>query len=58
MHARSGNRKAALEALRAATGRGLRMPRQRLAEDPELAALAGGPAFEEILKALPADGLR
>jgi predicted esterase len=58
VHARSGNRKGALESLRAATARGLRIPRQRLAEDPELAALAGDPAFEEILKSLPVDGLR
>ena len=57
VHARSGKRKAALEALRAAAARGLRIPRQRLAEDPELAVLVGDPAFEEILKALPVDGL-
>ena len=57
VRARSGNRKAALDALRAAGARGLRIPRQRLAEDPELAVLAGDPAFEEILKSLPADGL-
>jgi hypothetical protein len=54
VHARSGNRKAALEALRTAAARGLRLPRARLAEDPELASLVGDPAFEEILKALPA----
>jgi hypothetical protein len=54
VYARSGNRKAALDALRAAAARGLRIPRQRLAEDPELAALAGDPGFEEILKSLPA----
>jgi hypothetical protein len=53
-YARSGNRKAALEALRAAASHGLRIPRPRLAEDPELAVLAGDPAFEEILKTLPA----
>jgi tetratricopeptide (TPR) repeat protein len=53
LHARTGNRKAALEALRAATARGLRLPRKRLADDPELAVLAGDPAFEEILNALP-----
>jgi len=54
LHARAGNRKAALDALRAASARGLRLPRKRLADDPELAVLAGDPAFEEILKALPA----
>jgi hypothetical protein len=32
----------------------LRLPRQRLADDPELAVLAGDPVFEEILKSLPA----
>lgn len=53
VHARSGNRKGALEALRAASALGLRIPRQRLAEDPELAALAGDPAFEQVLKTLP-----
>jgi hypothetical protein len=58
VHARCGNRKAALDALRAAAARGLRIPRQRLAEDPELASLAGDPAFEEILKTLPADAVR
>lgn len=52
--ARAGNRKAALDALRAATARGLRLPRKRLADDPELAVLAGDPAFEEILRSLPA----
>jgi predicted esterase len=54
VHARSGNRKAALAALRAAAARGLRITRQRLAEDLELAVLAGDPAFEEVLKSLPA----
>jgi predicted esterase len=52
-YARSGNRKAALDALRAAADRGLRLPRPRLAEDPELASLAGDPVFERILEALP-----
>lgn len=58
VHGRTGNRKAALEAIRDAAGRRLRIPRQRLVEDPELAVLVGDPAFEEILKTLPADGLR
>jgi poly(3-hydroxybutyrate) depolymerase len=58
VHARSGNRKGALDALRAAAARGLRIPRQRLGEDPELSALAGDPAFEEILKSLPVDVVR
>jgi tetratricopeptide (TPR) repeat protein len=51
--ARAGNRKGALDALRAASARGLRLPRKRLAEDPELALLAGDPAFMEILESLP-----
>ena len=51
--ARMGNRKGALDALRTAVSLGLRVPRARLAEDPELAPLAGDPAFTEILKQAP-----
>ena len=54
VHARSGNRKAALDALRAAAAHGLRIPRPQLAADPDLDVLASDPAFEEILRALPA----
>jgi tetratricopeptide (TPR) repeat protein len=54
VRARTGNRKAAIEALRSAVSRGLAIPRERLAGDAELAALAGDPAFEEILRSLPA----
>jgi hypothetical protein len=54
VYARSGNRKAALDALRTAAARGLRVPRHELAADPELAPLVSDPAFEEILRALPA----
>ena len=53
VHARSGNRKAALDALRAAAALGLRIPRQRLVEDPELAQLRGDPAFDDVLTSLP-----
>jgi predicted esterase len=53
VHARAGNRKAALDALRAAVSLGVRISRQGLAEDPELAPLAGDPAFTEILKQAP-----
>jgi dienelactone hydrolase len=51
--ARTGNRKGALDALREAVARGLRLPRARVAEDPELSSLAGDPEFTEILKVLP-----
>lgn len=54
VQARLGNRKAAFDALRAAVSLGLRVPRRELAEDPELAVLASDPAFEEILRGLPA----
>jgi tetratricopeptide (TPR) repeat protein len=53
VEARRGNRKAGLDALRAAVAHGLRLPRQRVAEDPGLLPLAGDPAFAEILAALP-----
>jgi hypothetical protein len=43
---------------RTSAARRLRIPRQWLAEDPELTTLVGDPAFEEILKALPPDGIR
>ena len=53
VEARRGNRKAALDALRESVARGLRVPRRVLAEDPELAPLAGDPAFAAIVASLP-----
>jgi tetratricopeptide (TPR) repeat protein len=54
VYARAGTRKAALDALRTAVARGPRIPRPEIAEDPELAPLASDPAFDEILRGLPA----
>ena len=53
VEARRGNRKVALDALRAAVALGLRVPRHVIAEDPELGPLAADPAFAAILAPLP-----
>ncbi len=53
VHARAGRREAALDALREAVRRGLRLPRAAIAADADFASLAGEPAFGEILEELP-----